>query len=169
MNIYLVGFMASGKTTLGRQLAELLGMRYIDMDEHVELQTGKTIRQIFVTQGEEHFRKVENEILLDLTGQNGLVVATGGGSPCFYNNMEAMNARGITVYIKVSVGELVNRLSESKIDRPLLWGKSADELTAYINEMLRLREPYYSTAKLVISSDEPTAEEIAAAVRPLLG
>ncbi|HUW04950.1 MAG TPA: shikimate kinase [Williamwhitmania sp.] len=168
MNIYLVGFMASGKTTLGRQLAELLGMRYIDMDEHIELQTGKTIRQIFVTQGEEHFRKVENEILLDLTSQNGLVVATGGGSPCFYNNMEAMNTKGLTIYIKVSVEALVNRLADSKVDRPLLWGKSVDELTAYIKEMLRLREPYYSTAKLVITSDEPTAAEIAAAVRPKL-
>ncbi|HUX54415.1 MAG TPA: shikimate kinase [Williamwhitmania sp.] len=168
MNIYLVGFMASGKTTLGRQLADLLGMRYIDMDEHIELQTGKTIRQIFVTQGEEHFRKVENEILLDLTSQTGLVVATGGGSPCFYNNMEAMNAKGLTVYIKVSVETLVNRLADSKVDRPLLWGKSVDELTAYIKEMLRLREPYYSTATLVITSDEPTAEEIAVAVRPKL-
>ena len=168
MNIYLVGFMASGKTTLGGQLAELLGMHYIDMDEYVEQQTGKTIRQIFVTQGEEHFRKLENEILLELINKDGLVVATGGGSPCFYNNMEAMNAKGITVYIKVSVAELVNRLADSKIDRPLLWGKSVDELTAYINEMLRLRDPFYSTAKLIITSDEPSAEAIAAEIRPLL-
>jgi Shikimate kinase len=165
MNIYLVGFMASGKTTLGGRLAELLGLSYIDMDEYIEQQTGKTIRQIFVTLGEEHFRKVENEILLELSNQDGLVVATGGGSPCFFNNMETMNAKGITVYIKVSIAELVNRLSDSKVDRPLLWGKSVDELTAYINEMLRLREPYYSTAKLIISSDYPTAEEIAAQLR----
>lgn len=168
MNIYLVGFMASGKTTLGGQLAKLLGMHYIDMDEYVEQQTGKTIRQIFVTQGEEHFRKLENEILLELINKDGLVVATGGGSPCFYNNMEAMNAKGITVYIKVSVTELVNRLADSKIDRPLLWGKSVDELTAYINEMLRLRDPFYSTAKLIFTSDEPSAEAIAAEIRPLL-
>ena len=168
MNIFLVGFMASGKTTLGSQLAALLGMSYVDMDEYIEKKNGKTIRQIFVTKGEEHFRKLENEALVQLAKEDGVVVATGGGSACFHDNMEVMNSHGLTVYLKVSAEELVKRLAETKIDRPLLWGKSTDELTVYIVEMLKIREPFYSKSKVVFPSDNPTAEEIAEALKPYL-
>ncbi len=168
MNIFLVGFMASGKTTLGGQLATLLGMRYVDMDEYIEQKNGKTIRQIFVTQGEEHFRKLENEALVALAKEDGVIVATGGGSACFHNNIDVMNSNGLTVYLKVSTEELVRRLADTKIDRPLLWGKSTNELTVYITEMLKIREPHYTKAKVIFPSDNPTASDIVAAIKPYL-
>ena len=168
MNVFLVGFMASGKTTLGSQLAALLGMSYVDMDEYIEKKNGKTIRQIFVTKGEEYFRELENKALVALAKEDGVVVATGGGSACFHNNMEVMNGNGLTVYLKVSCEELVKRLADTKVDRPLLWGKSTDELTVYIVEMLKIREPFYSKSKVILPSDNPSAEEIAEAIRPYL-
>lgn len=168
MNIFLVGFMASGKTTLGSQLASLLGMRYVDMDEYIEHKNGKTIRQVFVTKGEEFFRLLENEALSDLVKEDGVVVATGGGSACFHNNIELMNSHGLTVYLKVSTEELVRRLSETKIDRPLLWGKSIDELTVYITEMLKIREPHYSKSKLVFPSDNLDAHDLVEVLKPYM-
>jgi len=168
MNIFLVGFMASGKTTLGSQLASLLGMRYVDMDEYIEQKNGKTIRQVFVTKGEESFRLLENEALSDLVKEDGVVVATGGGSACFHNNIELMNSHGLTVYLKVSTEELVRRLSETKVDRPLLWGKSNDELTVYITEMLKIREPHYSKAKLVYPSDNLDAHDLVEVLKPYM-
>jgi len=168
MNVFLIGFMASGKTTLGSQLGALLGMRYVDMDEYIEQKNGNTIRKIFVTKGEEYFRNLEKEALSDLAKENGVIVATGGGSACFHNNIDVMNSHGLTVYLKVSTEELVRRLEATKVDRPLLWGKSNDELTVYITEMLKIREPFYSKAKVIIPSDNPDAADIAAVVKPYL-
>lgn len=168
MNIFLVGFMASGKTTLGSQLATLLGMRYVDMDEYIEQVNGDTIRKIFVTKGEEYFRKLENEALIALAKEDEMIIATGGGSACFHSNIDVMNANGLTVYLKVSTEELVRRLADTKIDRPLLWGKSTDELTVYITEMLKIRDPHYTKAKVIFPSDNPLATDIVAVIKPYL-
>jgi len=168
MNIFLVGFMASGKTTLGSQLGTLLGMRYVDMDEYIEQKNGDTIRKIFVTKGEAYFRNLEKIALSDLTKEDGVIVATGGGSACFHNNIDEMNEHGLTVYLKVSTEELVKRLEATKVDRPLLWGKSTNELTVYITEMLKIREPFYSKARVIVSSDNPVAEDIVDAIRHYL-
>ena len=110
----------------------------------------------------------KKDALADLTKEAGVIVATGGGSACFYNNIEEMNSHGLTVYLKVSTGELVRRLESTKIDRPLLWGKSNDELTVYITEMLRIREPFYSKARVIVPADNPSAEDIVEAIRPYL-
>ena len=106
--------------------------------------------------------------LSDLVKEDGVVVATGGGSACFHNNIQLMNSHGLTVYLKVSNEELVRRLSETKVDRPLLWGKSNDELTVYITEMLKIREPHYSKAQLVYPSDNLDAHELVEVLKPYI-
>ncbi|NJM14306.1 MAG: shikimate kinase [Bacteroidales bacterium] len=107
MNVFLVGFMGSGKTTIGKKLAHLLGKAFIDMDEYIENKQGKTIAEIFSAVGEETFRALEKEKLCELVKLNNTVISTGGGAPCFHNNMQLMNAHAETIYIQVP-NEVIN-------------------------------------------------------------
>src|SRR4030095_2031248 len=119
MRVFLIGYMASGKSKAGEQLAGLLGLRYLDTDTCIEEKAGKSISRIFAEEGEEHFRKLEREVLEDLLRKRGIVVATGGGLPCTGDNMDRMNANGITVYLEANAGLLFHRLLSSRSGRPL--------------------------------------------------
>ncbi len=141
--------MGAGKTTAGRKLAARFGYRFVDLDKIIEEEEGVTVRQLFDTHGEEYFRQRESSLLKTLSLQDNLVISTGGGTPCFYDNMEMMKSRGITVYIRMSPEALFHRLKMSRSGRPLIRTKSGNELLDYIRHTLHFREPYYLKAHIV--------------------
>jgi len=141
--IFFTGFMGCGKTTWSRKLAAHLGYDFIDLDHLLEEQAGMTIAEYFASYGEEAFRILESEVLKQTAYSNNTVISTGGGLPCFFDNMNWMNAHGKTVYIKLSPKTLVERLEKGKAKRPLLRDKHGDELLAFITEKLAEREGYY--------------------------
>lgn len=153
MLIFLIGFMGSGKTTLGRPLASRLGYDFLDLDKVIEEGEGFTVGEIFAARGEEYFRTLERRYLQDIIVHGGnAVVSTGGGTPCFNENMELMNTNGITVYLKLSPGMLADRLMAAKVCRPLLAGKSPEELLQYIVDTLAVREEHYERANVVVAN-----------------
>ncbi|VAW13324.1 Shikimate kinase I [hydrothermal vent metagenome] len=159
MRVYLVGYMGSGKSTLGRRLSEEMGIQFIDMDDYIEERNHKTIPQIFAEEGENVFREKERTALEELSKFTDVVVATGGGAPCFFDNMELMKKSGTTIFLNIDPEILAERLLDSKIDRPLIKGKSREELIAFINESLQKRLPFYKKAHLqLIKPDADTAE-----------
>lgn len=153
MLIFLIGFMGSGKTTLGRPLASRLGYEFLDLDKVIEEGEGATVGEIFAARGEEYFRTLERRYLQDIIVHGGnAVVSTGGGTPCFNGNMELMNTNGITVYLKLSPGMLADRLMAARVCRPLLAGKSPEELLQYIVDTLAVREEHYERANVVVAN-----------------
>ena len=147
--IFFIGFMGCGKTTWSRKLAAHLGYDFIDLDHLLEEQAGMTIAEYFATYGEDSFRILESEVLKQTPYTQNTVVSTGGGLPCFFDNMEWMNAHGKTVYIKLSPKTLVDRLERSKNKRPLLREKQGEELLAFITERLAEREAFYLQASYI--------------------
>lgn len=144
--IFLVGYMGAGKTTLGRALAKELGIQFIDLDSHIEERLCKSVSQIFADKGEEGFREIERRMLHEVGEFEDVVISTGGGTPCFFDNIDYMNSQGTTVFLDVPVERLFIRLSIARKKRPLIMGKSDDELRAFIMEQLAKREPHYSKA-----------------------
>jgi shikimate kinase len=157
--------MGSGKSTLGRALAEKAGYRFIDMDERFEQEAGVDIPEFFCHSGEDEFRQKEHEMLKSLVKEEDAVIATGGGTPCHFDNMEMMNAAGITVYLKVSADELYRRLKDSADERPLLRDVIPAGLKAFIAGHLKERERYYLKARIVWDSD---GSDIQGLIRKLL-
>lgn len=148
--VYIIGFMGSGKTTAGKELASLLGWSFIDLDTKVEEHTGKTIPELFSHHGEEYFRNIETEALKNLKSQTNIIISTGGGAPCYGENMDFMLETGLTIYLKLTPGQLKIRLSGSTTERPLIKGISGNDLECFIEEKLALREKFYSRAELQI-------------------
>lgn len=167
--VFLIGYMASGKTTLGRALAAATGRRFIDLDEYIEDKAGKTVTRIFADDGEPVFRRLESEALAELADSagGGLIVACGGGTPCFGDNMELMNSKGLTVRLVTSEEVIVRRLVAERSSRPLVAKLSAGgELERYVSENLARREPHYSrAAERFDSSRLETEEEVAQSVK----
>ena len=160
--IFLIGYMGSGKTTFGKVLSKALGYEFIDMDVYIEEQQFKSISQIFEEQGEDAFRILEQKCLKELGTFENVVIATGGGAPCFFDNMEFMNTHGITAYLKLSTNEIINRLESSKKNkRPLIANLTKEELHQFITNALTTREPFYTKAHLSVSG---TDEEIIAKI-----
>jgi len=143
MRIFLIGFMGSGKTTVGQKLARKLGYSFIDMDKRIEEESKMSINQIFSELGEQKFRKLEHDLILQIIKMDNVVVSTGGGVPCFNENMELINQCGISIYLKMTPEALVNRLIHSQSRRPLIRELSAAELPVFVRKKLEEREPYY--------------------------
>ncbi len=151
--ILLTGYMGAGKTTLGRALADRLGMTFIDLDQYIEQRFRKSISQIFAEKGEEGFRDIERRMLHEVAEFEDVIISTGGGTPCFFDNIDFMNSKGITVYLKVPVERLFIRLSIARRQRPLIKDKNDEELRAFIAEQLAKREPHYSKAQYSFVAD----------------
>ncbi|MCM0688672.1 shikimate kinase [Barnesiella sp. B2-R-119] len=151
--LFLVGYMAAGKTTLGRRAAQLLNVEFIDLDDYIESRYRKRISDLFAERGEEGFRDIERRMLHEVAEFDNVLVATGGGTPCFFDNMEYMRHRGVTIYLAASVQTLCRRLSHAKVKRPLVAGKTPEELYEYITEMLNRRESYYRQADYRFDAD----------------
>jgi len=160
MRIYLIGYMGSGKSTLGKRFSQHLGLQFVDMDHYIEERNYKTIPQIFAEEGEPEFRKKERRALTELSEFTDIVIATGGGAPCFFDNMDLMNNTGKTIYLNINPGILAERLLKSKTERPLIKGKSKDELIAFIDETLRKRNHFYTKARYQISRPDVDLGEV---------
>lgn len=147
--IFLIGFPTCGKTTIGRELARLLGREFIDLDERVEQQAGMRVSDIFATRGEAAFRQMELECLLEVAHSHA-IVAVGGGTPCHADNIDLMNAAGTTVWLTTPVETLINRLRrpEYKLPRPAVASLTDGQIARYVNRTYRARLPYYTQAKI---------------------
>jgi shikimate kinase len=157
MNIYLVGFMGCGKSTWAKQLSRELNKPAFDMDDIIEDIEGENIYDIFYGRGEEYFRNSEHMVLSDLVRVNkGYIIATGGGTPCFNNNMSLMNSKGISIYLKASKPFLYSRLKNSRLTRPLIAMMNNLELKEFIDKVVDEREAYYNQATAIIDVERIT-------------
>lgn len=145
--IILIGYMGAGKTTVGRQLALDLGLQFYDLDWYIEMRYHTTVAKIFAEKGEAGFRELERNMLHEVAEFEDVVLSCGGGTPCFFDNIDYMNSLAETVYLKCSPEVLAMHLKMGKVERPLIKGKSDDELLAYIRESLDKRLPFYTKAK----------------------
>ncbi len=150
MRIFLTGYMGCGKSTIGRKVAALMGMNFIDLDKYIEERNFKSVPDIFAQEGEKAFREKERLALHEVAQFEDIVIGTGGGAPCFFDNMQQMNEAGITIYLAPDNEILAYRLLKSKTERPLIAGKSREELLAFIASALEKRAPYYEQSKIVI-------------------
>lgn len=148
--IFLTGFMGCGKTTLGKKLASKLDWPFIDLDAVLEQQAGMTIADYFSSHGEAAFRILESSVLKEFEYPANAIVSTGGGLPCFFDNVAWMNTHGHTVYLRLTPKALASRLENNKDDRPLLRHKHGDELVTFIESKLAEREPFYMQAEHVV-------------------
>ncbi|MFN8291877.1 MAG: shikimate kinase [Chitinophagaceae bacterium] len=154
MKIFLIGFMGSGKTYWGRLLSQKLGLPFFDLDEQVVAHAGKSIPEIFASEGEEHFRLLEKEVLYIITeSHDSFVMACGGGSPCFFNNIEYMNQAGTTVWINTPRDILFGRLIKERPGRPLIKELSDDKLRAFISRKFSDRKIYYEQAAITVEEE----------------
>ncbi|MBN1107470.1 MAG: shikimate kinase [Bacteroidales bacterium] len=152
--IYLIGFMGSGKSTAGRELAAALGCPFTDLDKKIEAYAGKSIAEIFTQDGEDVFRKTESDVLKSLRIKGPAVVSTGGGTPCHGDNMEFMSATGLTIYLKMTARQLAARLVNSKNTRPLIKDVSDSDLTGFIRKKLAGREKWYKRADIIVDGKD---------------
>jgi shikimate kinase len=152
--------MGCGKSTLGRSLAVSLNLAFIDLDTFLEEKYFRTIPQIFAEEGESGFRKKEQNVLKEISAFDNVIVATGGGAPCFFDNMDVMNETGFCIFLDVNTNSLVNRLIHAKIERPIIKGKSPNELHHFIEEMMQKRRPFYEKARYIIKGEDIKPEQI---------
>lgn len=145
---------------MGRTLASELNLTFIDLDSFLEEKYFRTIPQIFAEEGEERFRKKERNVLEEVCSFDNVIVATGGGAPCFFDNMDLMNESGFCVFLDVEISSLVNRLIHAKTERPLIKGKSPEELREFIEGLLAKRRPFYEKARYILKGSEITSAQI---------
>jgi len=157
--IFLVGYMGCGKSTKAKQLAHRLECPVIDLDSEIVNQSGKTIAEFFEAFGEKGFRDYESEMLKTYNYPENCVVATGGGLPCFFDNMDWMNANGETVYLEMEPAQLVSRL-HNRQKRPLIKDLDDEQLLEFIKVKLEERNPYYKKSKIIINAFDLDAEKL---------
>jgi len=151
--IIIIGYMGAGKTTVGKCLAKELNMDFYDLDWYIESRMRKTVKQIFDEYGEDGFRKIEHNMLHEVAEFENVIISCGGGTPCFFDNIEYMNQQGETVFLKASPEVLYGHLKMGKTVRPLLLNKTPEEVKIFINEQLEKRNLYYSQAKYTLNVD----------------
>jgi shikimate kinase len=156
--IFLIGYMGAGKTTVGKRLASRMGLSFIDLDSHIENRYHKTVRELFAEKGEEVFREIEKKMLHEVADFEDVLISTGGGCPCFFDNMTFMNTAGKTIYLRVSVEELVKRLEVCKQSRPVLQNRSGESLFRFVDENLQKRKSYYEQASLTFDAEKMLTE-----------
>jgi shikimate kinase len=148
--IILIGYMGAGKTTVGKALSKELGITFYDLDWYIESRMRKTVSEIFAERGEEGFRKIEYNMLHEVAEFEDVIISCGGGTPCFFDNMDYMNQQGLVVYLKAEPEVLYKHLQMARVERPLIKGKSKEELLTFIREQLEKREPFYSKARYTL-------------------
>jgi shikimate kinase len=158
--IYLLGFMGAGKSHIGRHLAGRLHLDFLDLDAIIEKSEGMPIAAIFSTKGEHYFRQIEAECLRQTLLMDRVVIATGGGTPCYFDNLAWMNENGMTLFLDTCEEILHKRLMESR-KRPLIAGKSEDELSEFIHQKLAARRPFYEGAQIAYETLSPAQDAVA--------
>ncbi|MCI0920278.1 shikimate kinase [Sphingobacterium rhinopitheci] len=158
--VFLIGFMGSGKTTWGKKIAAALQLPFIDLDHEIVNYIGMTIPEYFEAHGEDSFRRLENEFLKKQATKKA-IISTGGGTPCYYDNMEWIKANGLALYLYHTPKSLWSRLSQSDVNkRPVLKGLTGEELLSFIESKLVEREPYYSQAHIKVEQINTPLEQI---------
>lgn len=157
-----MGMPGSGKSTLGRAVASLLGFDFYDLDAELVKEEGSDIPTIFMEKGEGYFRNLETRVLQKLLGlPGGMVLSTGGGAPCFNDNINLINASAVSVYLEVSLDELLSRLTKDEISkRPMFKGLDTAEITLKLQDLLTGREEFYRQAKIMLSGDDISTEHL---------
>ena len=154
MKIFLIGYMGSGKSTVGRIVAKRLKLRLLDMDDIIEQKHGMSVARFFEKHGEEKFREEEHNTLTQLIKEENVIISTGGGTPCFYNNMELMNKSGLTIYLSLTPPVLAKRLKTTNLtSRPLLAKLNHAELEQYIRGNIEVRQEFYNKAKVIVTGE----------------
>lgn len=148
--IILIGYMGSGKTTVGKALSKETGMMFYDLDWYIESRMRKTVAQIFAEKGEEGFRKIEHNMLHEVAEFENVIISCGGGTPCFFGNIDYINQQGEVVYLKATPEVLYRHLLMGKVERPLIKNKTPEELIAYITEQVAKREEFYNKARYTL-------------------
>ena len=154
VRIFLTGYMGAGKTTLGKAFARQMNISFIDLDWYIEERFHKTVGELFTERGETGFRELERSMLHEVAEFENVVISTGGGAPCFFDNMEFMNRVGKTVFLDVHPDVLFRRLRVAKQQRPILQGKEDDELKVFIVQALEKRSSFYHQAQYIFNADE---------------
>ncbi|HUS03560.1 MAG TPA: shikimate kinase [Chitinophagaceae bacterium] len=152
--IFLIGFMGSGKNYWGKLWSENAGFEFVDIDELIEREKEKTIAEIFAEDGEDHFRNLETIALRSLGNKSNIIIASGGGTPCFNDNISWMNENGTSVYLQSSPENILKRLVSEKEKRPLIKNLQDEELLFYITEKIKEREFFYSKAEIILKVDD---------------
>ncbi len=145
--IILIGYMGAGKTTIGRALSRETGMMFYDLDWYIETRMHRSVAKIFEERGEQGFRKIEHNMLHEVAEFENVIISCGGGTPCHADNMDYLKRQGETVYLKARPEVLCGHLRMGRVERPLIKGKSGEQLLGFVTEQLRQREPYYNMAK----------------------
>ena len=168
MKIFLVGLPGSGKTSLARVLAKELHLPFVDLDAEIERQEGRPVKLIFKEKGEQHFREVESRELLKWCHASAdFVMATGGGAPCYFNNMAAINAAGVSIFLDVPIRVIVERMLRSRLDeRPLLAAAGPDGLKEQMEFLRSHRLPYYQQAAITLRGEAISVEQVLEALPP---
>lgn len=171
-SIIIIGYMGAGKTTVGKALAKELGIMFYDLDWYIETRMHKTVKQIFDESGEDGFRQIEHNMLHEVAEFENIVLSCGGGTPCFFDNMDYMNLLGETIYLKASPETLYAHLKMGRGVRPLLLNKTPEEVQVFIREQLQKREPFYEKAKHIfdvnVMDNFDKINETVAQIRQLL-
>ena len=166
---FIISYMGSGKSTVGKSLSDILNYDFIDLDRLIETEYNQTIPQIFSTKGEKEFRSMEHNTLKKLINKDNVIIACGGGTPFFYNNLELMNNNGNTIYLKISLDTLVKRLKTEKDSRPLIANKTDEELRKFVNRQMIKREDVYHQAQYIVKGKELNVNELAVFIKELTG
>lgn len=163
MRIFLLGYMGTGKTYWGKLWAARHGMDFFDLDHEIERNAGMTIREMFEKHGESFFREKEKETLYQFKNKNDFILSTGGGTPCFFDNMQWMKDNGITIYLNTSVQVLAERLTKEKDHRPLIKNLTNEELIPFIENNINKRNKFYIQSGVILNTEtiaEDTFEQI---------
>lgn len=166
MKFFLIGFMGAGKTTIGQFAARHNDLHFLDLDEYIEQKAEMSVRDIFQTKGEEHFRQLERKCLEEVCAIEGLdlLLSCGGGTPCFFDNMALMNRHGHTIYLDMSAARLTDRLRHAKDKRPLLNSLDGD-LQVWVHKKLMERAAFYNQAASIIPEDDCNKKHVAEYVK----
>ena len=164
--LYLIGFMGVGKTTIGKQIAALNKVIFIDIDSQIEKETSKSIKEIFKTDGEIAFRKLETDTIRSINRK--AIIACGGGLPAHNNNIEYLKHKGIVIYLKASTETLIKRLEKNKNKRPLISNLTNEKRLEFIRKILKEREKTYKQADYTIETDNKTVKEVLREINSLL-
>ncbi|MDA9087364.1 shikimate kinase [Polaribacter sp.] len=170
MKIVLLGYMASGKSTIGREISKKLDMKFIDLDDYISKREKTSISEIFKVKGEIYFRRIESLYLREiLNSKDRFILSLGGGTPCYSNNMELiLNSEASSIYIKASIKTLVSRLTAEKNKRPLVAELEDDKLVEFVAKHLFERRFFYEQASMTVNTEDKSLEEITTEIRILL-
>jgi shikimate kinase len=164
MRLFIIGFKSSGKSTLGKELAKRLNLEFLDLDDFIETLEGRPVTEIFATDGENEFRMKEREALEKAVKKDNILVSTGGGTPRHFDNMKLMQENGLTIYLKVDNETLVSRMKLVANERPILKGKTENELREYVGHLIRDFEHYYLLADYIVEGSNITTDQIIAMI-----